>query len=223
MEDKLVAAYSGEKARAYDARRAKSSRWQAEIAAMEAVLTATKPACVLDCPFGTGRWIPQYVAAGSQVIGVDLSAGMLAEAEGKVAALSPAESARFALREGSIFDLVPEADGPQPDLIACIRFINWVNFADARRVLATLSRFGATDMIVGASVVPEGAVGLRKAWYRLSLRLINLRRSGEPAQYVHDEAALKAAFRDNGWNVVAQSEIMRRNARVNYFYHLRRV
>jgi len=85
--NQLLEAYSGDRAEGYDERRAKSTRWKNEIAAMDAMLGAVKATRVLDCPFGTGRWVPQYLDHGLSVIGVDLSAGMLAEARTKIEAL----------------------------------------------------------------------------------------------------------------------------------------
>ena len=69
--------------------------------------------------------------------------------------------------------------------------------------------------------VREVAAGpLRRMWYRLSLAAINRRHPDRPPQYVHDESALLDVLNASGWTVADQREIMRRNARVNYFYRL---
>lgn len=219
--DKLLEAYSGDKARGYDARRSKSKRWQREVAAMEAMLAALKPRTVLDCPFGTGRWIEQYEAIGASVTGVDLSQGMLDEAATKIAALPADRQASYTLECRSIFDLQP-ATGAPPNLTVCIRFLNWVDFSDAERALERLTALGSPAMIIGASLVPGGAGPFRRLWYRLSLGLINLRGRNRPQQHVHPEAAILNTIQRLGWRVADRREIMRRNARVNYFFRLER-
>ncbi len=219
--DKLLEAYSGDKARGYDARRSQSKRWKREVAAMEAMLAAIRPATVLDCPFGTGRWIEQYEAIGASVTGVDLSQGMLDEAAAKIATLPTDRRPAYVLRCASIFDLSP-APGPAPELAVCIRFLNWVDFAGAEQALARLTALGSPAMIIGVSLVPDDAGSLRRLWYRLSLGLINLRAANRPQQHVHPEAAFLAALTRLGWRVADRREIMRRNARVNSFFRLER-
>ena len=219
--NKLLEAYSGDRARAYDARRSKSKRWKAENRAMEQFLSDLAPSTVLDCPFGTGRWIDLYEAFKMKVTGVDLSQGMLDEASSKLDELSPERRSFYSLERASIFDLVPHG-GPVPDLTVCIRFLNWVGFDDVERALNRLTEFGSPAMIVGASVVPANTGLFRSLLYKLSLAAINLRAAGKPKQHVHSEEKLLAAFSKLGWHVAAREEIMRRNARVNYFYRLTR-
>jgi SAM-dependent methyltransferase len=218
----LLDAYSGDRATGYDDRRASSSRWNAEIAQMQRFLAAIRPATVVDCPFGTGRWIPQYVDVGAQVLGIDLSEGMLAEAQLKLGAQPPEVRDRFRLQQASIFDLAPAPDDPAPDLVACIRFLNWIDFASVKKVLDVLTAYGSPHMILGASVVPDGTGPLRRLWRAASLRLINLRRSGQPTQFVHHEGDLVAAIQARGWTIADKGLVMHRNARVNYFYRLQR-
>jgi SAM-dependent methyltransferase len=219
--NQLLEAYSGDKARNYDARRAASRRWRSEIEAMDAMLDAVRPASVLDCPFGTGRWIEQYEKVGAQVMAVDLSQGMLDEAKAKIAALPETRRSVYRVVCQSIFDLQPPDFGP-PDLAVCIRFLNWVNLSDATRALERLTALGSPNMIVGASLVPQGASSLRRLRYRASLALINLRGRKGPPQHVHAEADFMAVLDSLGWRIVDRREIMRRNARVNYFFLLNR-
>jgi SAM-dependent methyltransferase len=220
--DKLLEAYSGDRARGYDARRSQSKRWKAEVAAMARFLAELAPQTILDCPFGTGRWIEQFETIGAKVTGVDLSQGMLDEAAAKIAKLPAERQNAYSLDCKSIFDLMPAQGSEAPDLTVCIRFLNWVEFADAERALVRLSALGSPAMIVGASVVPTKVNLVRRVGYWLSLSLINLRAGSRPKQYVHPEADLLSAFARNGWRVVDRQEIMRRNARVNYFYRLER-
>lgn len=219
--DKLLEAYSGDKARGYDARRAKSGRWQREIAAMDSMLAEVKPRRLVDCPFGTGRWIEQYEACGAEaVIGIDLSRGMLDEAEAKLQALPAERREAYRLIEASIFDVTPEMVGDSSDLIVCIRFLNWVSFADAERAMAALTRLGAERAILGISVVPQQAGALRRIIYRLALKWAN--RKGGPSQHVHGEAEMLALLSRLGWRVQRQEQVMSRPSRKNYFYLLER-
>jgi SAM-dependent methyltransferase len=221
--DKLLEAYSGDKARGYDARRSRSSRWQREIAAMEGMLAEVKPRRLVDCPFGTGRWIDQYESCAVEaVVGIDLSRGMLDEAAAKLQSLPAERRDRYRLIEASIFDVTPDMAGDiaggKPDLVACVRFLNWVSFGDAERAMKALGRFGAGHAIVGISVIPEDAGVLRRMVYRLALKWAN--RKGGPSQYVHEEAEMLALLSRLGWRVQRKAMVMSRPSRRNYFYLL---
>ncbi len=222
--DRLLAAYSGDKASNYDKRRETSSRWKAEVAAMKAMLPKTGATRILDCPFGTGRWATQYLDFGAEVIGIDLSPAMLDEAKTKLEALPVELKSRVTLCEQSAFDLNPSKDEYFPDLIVCIRFLNWIDFHQVKALLGILSDYNTPQMIIGASVVPTGTGLIRRAWYDLSLKLINQRgkRKDGRVQFVHDEGELLALIENLGWSAIETSVIMRRNARVNKFYRLKR-
>lgn len=221
MANNLLEAYSGDKAREYDMRRATSTRWRREVEAMQAILDQVGPRSIVDCPFGTGRWIPQFEASGATVTGIDLSQNMLDEAVAKIAVLPADRRGAYNLICQSIFDIEPKT--PRPDLTVCIRFLNWVTFSDVSRALRQLTALGSPHMVVGASLVPKSAGRLRRLWYRLSLALINIRNKRNPIQYVHSEAEFLALIDQLGWKVISRREIMRRNARVNFFFLLGRL
>ena len=216
----LLDAYSGKGASGYDERRSKSTRWKNEISAFASMLSNTKATRVLDCPFGTGRWIPQYSEHGLNVTAIDISAGMLAEATNKIESLPKDKQDLFTLREQSIFDLDPANETEQPDLIVCIRFLNWISFSEVEKVIGLLTAYGTEEMIIGASVVPRSATSLRRLWDRWWLNLINFQRPGRPKQFVHDEGRLLELLELNGWRVAEQEFIMKSKARTNYFYRL---
>lgn len=216
--DKLLEAYSGDKARGYDARRAKSGRWQREVAAMDSLLAEIGPETVVDCPFGTGRWIPQYERLGADVVGIDLSAGMLAEAATKLDALDETRRSRYRLVEASIFDVTPDMVALRPDLVVCVRFLNWVSLEDAGRAVKALQSLGARHAIMGVSVVPQEAGPARRMIYDLALKWAN--RKGGPAQHVHDEANVLTLFSGANWRVRRKVEVMSRPSRKNFFYLL---
>lgn len=218
----LQVRYTGENATNYDAKRSKSRRWRNEISTMERFLDQIRPKVVLDCPFGTGRWIPQYNTINAEVIGIDLSDGMLKEARAKLDLAGSAVAERYILVEGNIFDLASENLPKEPDLVVCVRFVNWIPFEKVKDVIARQTALAAKEMIIGASLVPDSASRLHKAFYRWSLKWVNKRAAGKPAQYVHEEADMVGLFKEHGWKIVEQAEILRRSSRVNYFFHLKR-
>jgi SAM-dependent methyltransferase len=221
--NKLLSAYSGDHAVHYDSIRSGSPRWKNEVDAMERFLREIRPASVVDCPFGTGRWIPQYQALGIRTVGVDLSEGMLKEAHAKLRVLGGDAGTRFELLQGSIFELDRMRLPYAPELIACIRFVNWVSFKEVCKVLDNLTALPSKHMILGASVVPSDSSWMRRLRMAAALKLTNLRHWKRPPQYVHSEDALLAQFSRCGWTVVDKAAIFESASRVNYFYRLARV
>lgn len=74
--------YYGKVARNYEKRRRKQDWWGVEQEEMKSLLdTLPDGLSVVDVPFGTGRFVPYYVAHGYKIHGVDASNEMLATAE----------------------------------------------------------------------------------------------------------------------------------------------
>lgn len=91
--------YTGEIAQGYDAKRIGDAKWQIEQDLIEGMLSGIpEGAIVLDCPVGTGRFLPFYVEKKFQILGMDISADMLNEAAKKV---DPSK-ARGELRLGDV-------------------------------------------------------------------------------------------------------------------------
>ena len=138
--DELIKAYSGGNAKKYDDRRAKSRRWRKETEIMGRLLKEIQPETVLDCPFGTGRWISTYeLFCKNQVIGIDISADMLAQAQEKLKNTNYINDVIYDLRVGSIFELENETLKKSPDLVVCVRFINWIDLKAVRAAIKNLS------------------------------------------------------------------------------------
>lgn len=132
--------YFGNVASGYEARRASQTKWQRE-QAIVADWLARHPAGtrILDCPVGTGRFLPLYALHGFEVLGVDISTDMLRQAEAK----GPVES--VTLRQGSIFDLgEPDASF---DVALAIRIVNLIDRADMQRALRELQRVTRAQII----------------------------------------------------------------------------
>jgi len=222
MEDeRLLKQYSGEGARSYDRTRGESDRFRAEEAAFTELFAIARPTSVLDCPFGTGRWISHYKDSAAQVVGIDLSADMLKEAQSKV---DSAGLRNVRLVQGSIFD--QGLFGPQLgrfNLAVCVRFLNWIESSKLREGMRNLDRVAQNHVIIGVSVVPSKTSFLRRLRMRRALSRINALRiaEGKSPQHVHREDSVLSCFASLQWEPLRRIEIFENETRVNYFYLLR--
>jgi SAM-dependent methyltransferase len=138
--------YYGKTATQYDKRRKGTPGWKAEQAAVEALVGS---GTVLDCPLGTGRFIPIYQAKGLDFEGVDISPDMVRVARENY----PGISARVA----SIFDL-PYEDGTF-DVSVCCRMAWWLSADNLVRAVAELKRVSRVVVLsirIGQPGIPEG-------------------------------------------------------------------
>ncbi len=214
MSERKDLKYTGGVASGYDEKRKRSVRWQNEVRVFGGWLRELRPASILDCPFGTGRWIPEYDEIGARVTGIDISGDMLAEARRRME-----RPEAYELVEGSIFDL--DCAGIDADLIACIRLLNWMPFEQAALALERLSACPAKQMIVGCSVRPADAGAGGRLMMQVSLRLKNMRKRND-LQFVHDEAAVLEAIESHGWTLDEKQFIFRNSTRQNFFYRFSR-
>lgn len=122
--------YYGAVAASYDADRCHSLRWAQEQLGVEDFV---REGPVLDVPLGTGRYGAIYRDKGLQVVGVDVSADMLA-----IARQRHPEIDAF---EGSIFTL-PFHDGAFATAV-CTRLLDWLTTEEMPRAVAELSRVAA--------------------------------------------------------------------------------
>lgn len=217
-KDKLVEQYSGTGASGYDDRRRTTVRFKSEVEVFGRLFSQASPTWVIDCPFGTGRWIDHYLSVDGPIIAVDASAAMLEQAQTKI----EAAGAKIQMVVGSIFDPSifkrPKSSGD--GLIVCIRFLNWISIGQVSQALDSMATAGAHRMIVGVSVYPESWSWLRRTISRLRLLLINLPASlrGQPTPFVHREEEVREQFSVRGWKVISRDFVYRDSCRVNYFY-----
>lgn len=120
-------------AAAYEAKFAGTEKWANEHAAVAEFLEEVPPgSVVLDCPVGTGRFIPLYDELGLLCFGVDISPDMLASAKRKCAGIGRP----IRLEAGSLFDLKHQAD-----VAVCVRFLgDWLDPDRLHDALAALRR-----------------------------------------------------------------------------------
>lgn len=79
--------YHGPVAQNYDAKREHDAKWVCEQRVIEGMLSdLPKGSIVLDCPVGTGRFLPFYMEQGFKFIGADLSGDMLIQSALKLGA-----------------------------------------------------------------------------------------------------------------------------------------
>ena len=138
--------YQGDRAESYDSRRTSEAKWQTEQATFEVflALAAPTPARIVDVPVGTGRFLELYATHGHEVIGIDVSIDMLAQAILKQEQLG---GSNITLRVGDITALDMESDSV--DVAACIRLFNLVDAAFVERALNELARVATGHLIVG--------------------------------------------------------------------------
>jgi len=206
--------YTGNIASGYDEKRSQSPRWQNEVRVFGGWMRELRPASILDCPFGTGRWIPQYDEIEARVTGLDISGDMLEEARKKIE-----RPDAYELVEGSIFDL--DCSGMDAELIACIRLLNWMPFEQAMQAVERLSVCPAKQMIIGCSVRPSDVGALPRFKMKTALQLKNMRKRND-LQYVHDEDAVLAAVSSHSWKLEEKQFIFKNSTRQNFFYRFSR-
>lgn len=161
--------YRGRKAETYDAIRSKQQRWALENDAVEQLLPVDITS-VLDCPVGTGRFIPLYAKRKITVIGVDASEEML-----RLARKKKMWSGRLVL--GDATDL-SEGSGQdnyrfEADAVVCVRFLDLIDQDAMYRVMKELMRVARRHVVLtirlGDEYVPKvnTATHSRKAFLRL--------------------------------------------------------
>lgn len=139
--EKTAARYQGRTASEYEARRNWKPKWKAEDSVIDAMLSKMPDGLrALDCPVGTGRFLPKYALKQFTVTGIDINEDMLAVAREK----GPFEN--MELRRGSIFNL----DMPDKsfDLALAIRIVNLIKPADMQAALKELQRVTSSEIIL---------------------------------------------------------------------------
>lgn len=127
--------FYGKVASGYDDKRVNDPKWITEQKIITDLL-ADMPAgsVVLDCPVGTGRFLPFYVDKGFTIIGIDKSADMLNEAAKKV----DPKRARGYLELGDVRKLALP-DKSVDAAVAC-RITRWLSPDDCVTMMKELQR-----------------------------------------------------------------------------------
>jgi SAM-dependent methyltransferase len=189
---RLLRRYSGKNAAAYEQRR-RGAKWRREDAAFLELYEQINPATVLDCPVGTGRWLPLYAERGAAVLGVDLSPDMLEMARRRT---PPGADTR--LQVGDVLRPDTFARLGRFDLAVCVRLVHWLRPDDLSPLAETFSATAAQYLILDASV--SRRVAPKPGWTRGWVKRCARAAFGPPAiNHVHDEGVLMRVLADRGW------------------------
>ncbi|MBL8552647.1 MAG: class I SAM-dependent methyltransferase [Phenylobacterium sp.] len=208
--------YSGAVAEEYVGKREEAPTWvweQEQVAAW----ARSRPAgsSVLDVPFGTGRYVPVYRAAGLKVRGCDISADMIAVARRELGEAFGDCCVEVADAE----DMRHLADG-EVDAVLCSRFIQWLPSLDiVDRILAEFARVADDELFLQLRI-PSGAApranplgarvrrALASPGAAVGRVLRRLRRdpSTDWTIHIHPEPEVLARARAHGWVLAAVSE-----------------
>jgi hypothetical protein len=209
--------YVGPLADKYVANRAQMPTWLWEQDQVRA-WAETRPAgaSVLDVPFGTGRYVPIYRAAGLEIRGCDISADMVAVARRELGADFQTCQVEVADAE----NMQHLADGAV-DAVLCSRFIQWLPTLDVvDRILAEFARVAREELFLQLKI-PAGAAPRRRSLLERGVRALRagpavslhrLRRklarhpSTDWTTYVHAEHEVLARAAAHGWRLVTVGE-----------------
>lgn len=138
--------YHGDVAEGYDKKRLSQMKFHNEQAIITSMLADLSfGASILDVPVGTGRFISTYLENGFNVIGMDLSEDMLAEARKKAGSAE-----NIALKQGSVLDL-PFGDRSF-DVALMIRLTRWLSPEECVTAIHELTRVAKRRVIFTARV-----------------------------------------------------------------------
>lgn len=142
--------YAGRIADEYDVKRIPKERWGFDMQSLPKMLSGIES--VLDCPVGTGRFLPIYNEAGIDATGVDVSEDMLEKSRirgfsslqvGDATAL-PFEDKRF-------------------DAVVCIRLFIHLQPDDMRQAAAEFCRVAKKAIVIDAKISSHTTVPYRGA------------------------------------------------------------
>lgn len=213
--DRLSARYSGKNASLYDQARASTDRSKTEEREFSDLFLACNPRTVLDCPIGTGRWIPYYKHA-ERITGIDISSDMLKQAQIKACQLG---AANVQLLEGSVFDSEFLSQLDKSDLAVCTRFLNWFHTDQALMALRQLSSLAQRHLIIGVTVFVNDLSIKRYLLAHMTMFWLQLKQQArrKPLIYVHDENRILNFLNMLGWQEVERRRIFSKTFRINYF------
>jgi ubiquinone/menaquinone biosynthesis C-methylase UbiE len=181
--------YRGRKAATYEAIRARQARWAWENEMVEQALRALAPSSVLDCPVGTGRFLPLYGSLAAHVLGLDASEEMLALARRK----KRRHAGRHKLEIGDATST--GCDDGRYDVAVCVRFLDLIDEDAMRAVMRELCRVARRAVLLtirfGTEYVPKSNTATHSRQKFLAL----VRRLGF-------ELDQDAQFREAGWTFV---------------------
>lgn len=194
--ENLKSRYRGSVAEEYDSRRTGTDKWEREQNAvaeyLDRIVDGRSDLTVLDVPVGTGRFMDLYREYSLAVVGVDVSPDMLDRAREKLAD----DDGRVTFLVGDVMDL-DDVD-VDPDVVVCIRFLNWLTLGDVRRALSNVVSKSPSHLVVGVRLrtsTRHRVLGpLRRLYHAV-------RGTTESKTRIHDERSVLRAFSALGLSV----------------------
>lgn len=137
--------YYGAIATGYDAKREQSPKWVAEqLVITDMLRDKWAETRLLDCPVGTGRFLPFYRERKFEVVAMDLSTDMLAEARKK------SEGMSIEFVQGDVRDtMLPDKC---VDVAVMCRLTRWLSPEDCQKAIRELQRVTRSRIIFTARV-----------------------------------------------------------------------
>lgn len=160
--------YYGQTAKDYEAKR-QGITWELEDQFLIAGLDGVKS--VLDCPVGTGRFLPFYQERNIKCVGVDISQDMLNQASKKGCGK---------LVKRSIFDLKHKAE-----MGVCFRMFQWLTLDECKLAIKAFDRCVDRIMLTVQIGKPKagGTIVHPESWYKLIDHWKIVRTASEPSRY----------------------------------------
>jgi ubiquinone/menaquinone biosynthesis C-methylase UbiE len=185
--------YRGRKAETYDEIREKQARWRLENETVGRWLREIKPADILDCPVGTGRFLPLYADLSVESVhAVDISEEMLALARKK----APRAMKAYCNLE---FQVASATEIPSSDTVyhvtVCVRFLDLIDEEAMRAVITELSRVTRSHLICTIRLGPKYAPKSNTAEHDSKKFYALLRRLGWSLRE-------KVLFREGDWHIL---------------------
>lgn len=213
--DNLRFRYRGETASDYEEKRKNTGKWRREQETvrsfLEQIVEQEDEPLVLDVPVGTGRFFDLYEEKSLTAIGVDVSKDMLEEARVNLAD----RETNISLREGDIFNL--SATDIDPDIVVCIRFMNWVELDDLELALSSIARTNPEHIVVGVRVrtsTKHHICGMIRKIYHL------ISRTGENKTKIHDEQSVHEIYSKYKFDIVDKKLVDKWTFGDKYIYRL---
>ena len=214
LRNAILRRYSLRGAKRYEKRR-QSVRWGAEARAFEQFYTQVNPRKVLDLPVGTGRFFDAYLRNNAEVLGVDISANMLAEAATKIPPGAPIK-----LRQADVLDLKnSSALGSGYDLIVCMRFLYWLRPHELAIMLRKFNTTGAPLLVASTKVALNEPTKIVGGGWKRSLGRLRAHLYRSVVKRVYKEEELLEIFLANGWTL-ADKQLLLTTRSVRYFCYL---
>jgi len=171
---------------------------------------------------GTCRWADIYFQFNVEnVIGLDASQDMLNRSRD---ILIDRGITNFDLKKVDLINGREIQLSSQPELVACTRFLNWLNFSQVQKTFSILSSLKSSYILIGVSVYDNKRSVFSKTSAILSHYFEDSKRlfSSLAPIYVHNKKNIEMLFSQYQWEILSCNPIFEDRIRMNFFYLLKR-